>query len=224
MSTTQFLAKFFGVAIRGQTYLNLVYLALAFPLGLFYFILLVVGFALGFSLLIIWIGAFILAGMFAAWWTCAGFERQMAIWLLREDIPPMARRPPTGASVWEQVKAHLGNPVTWKSLLFLLAKFPLGIFTFVIMAVLIALTLSFLAAPVAFPFFPMQIVWWGDTITLIDTLWEAIACFFVGVVLLFPTLHILNGLAWVSGRFARLMLGSQTFVQPATQVLAEVAG
>ena len=46
MPASQFLAKFFGVAIRGQTYLNLIYLSLSFPLGLVYFIVLVVGFAL----------------------------------------------------------------------------------------------------------------------------------------------------------------------------------
>ena len=65
------LAKFFGVALRSQTYLNLVYLLLAFPLGVFYFTLLVTGISLGFGLLIVWIGGFILAGMFVAWWACA---------------------------------------------------------------------------------------------------------------------------------------------------------
>jgi hypothetical protein len=79
----------------------------------------------------------------------------------------------------------------------------------VVLVTLVALTLAFLAAPVVFPFFPMQIQLWGDTVYMVDTLWEAIAFFFVGVVLLFLTLHILNGLAWVSGRFARLMLGNQ---------------
>ncbi len=205
---SNFLAKFFGVAIQGQTYLNLLYLLLAFPLGIFYFVLLVTGFSLGLGLLILWIGAFILAGMFVAWWACAVFERQLAIWLLREEIPPMTRRSPTGQSAWEQVKAHLSNPVTWKSLLYLLAKFPLGIFTFVVLVTLLALAMVLIAAPAAYPFFPLQITFWGNAAWIADTLWESILAFFVGVALLFPTLHILNALAWVSGRFARLMLGN----------------
>jgi hypothetical protein len=40
-SFTNILVKFFGVAARSQTYLNLLYLFLAFPLGLAYFIFLV---------------------------------------------------------------------------------------------------------------------------------------------------------------------------------------
>jgi hypothetical protein len=62
------ITKFFGVAIWGQTYLNLLYLLLAFPLGLFYFVLLVTGFSLGFGLLILWVGVIILVGMLVAWW------------------------------------------------------------------------------------------------------------------------------------------------------------
>ncbi len=231
MTTNQFLAKFFGVAIRRQTYLNLVYLSLAFPLGLIYFIVLVVGFSLGFALLIIWIGAFILAAMFAIWWALAAFERFLAISLLREDIAPMAApmaapiaalpgswvaeapapspSPTPGRGVWEQVKAHLGNPVTWKSLAFLAAKFPLGLLSFIALVICLAVVLACLAAPVVYPFFPIEIQWWGNAVSAIDTLWEAIVMFFLGVVLLFLALHLLNGLAWISGRFARVMLGNR---------------
>ena len=42
-TTSTALGRYFGVIVRGQTYLNLVYLALAFPLGLFYFVFLVTG-------------------------------------------------------------------------------------------------------------------------------------------------------------------------------------
>jgi hypothetical protein len=42
--------RFFGVAVRPQTYLNLLYLALLFPLGLTYFVALTVGFAFSLAL------------------------------------------------------------------------------------------------------------------------------------------------------------------------------
>jgi hypothetical protein len=202
-----FLAKFFGVAIRGQTYLNLVYLLLAFPLGIFYFVLLVTGFSLGLGLLIVWVGAFILAGMFVVWWACAMFERWLAIGLLHEAIAPMSRGPAPRPGAWEQVKAHLANPVTWKSLLFLLAKFPLGTFSFILLVTLLGLVLALLAAPVIMPFFPLQVMLWGDLVWVADTLQESILAFFIGVALLFPSLHVLNALAWISGRFAYIMIG-----------------
>ena len=55
------LSRIFGVVIEGQTYLNILYLLLAFPLGLFYFIFFVVGFSLGLPLIILWVGFLILA-------------------------------------------------------------------------------------------------------------------------------------------------------------------
>ena len=54
------LARFFGVVARRESWLNLLYLALAFPLGLFYFIFLIVCLSVGISLVIIWVGIFIL--------------------------------------------------------------------------------------------------------------------------------------------------------------------
>ena len=54
--TTNSMKQFFGVAARGQTYLNIIYLLLSFPLGTAYFVFLVAGLLLGLNLLIIWVG------------------------------------------------------------------------------------------------------------------------------------------------------------------------
>ncbi len=200
------LAEFFKVAIRSQTYLNLVYLFLAFPLGLFYFIFLIIGFFLGFGLLIVWVGALILPMVFVAEWSWAGFERQLAIRLLHEDISPLKRNAPNGMKTWDWIKSNMANPATWKSPAYLLAKFPLGVLTFTVLVTLITITLTFLGAPVIYRFFPMEVEHFGISAILIDTPWKAILSVFIGVALLFPTLHIANGLAWISGRFAKVML------------------
>ena len=63
--------RFFTAPVEVRTYTNLFYLALAFPLGLFYFIFLLTGLALGFGLTIIWIGLPILAVVLAASWGMA---------------------------------------------------------------------------------------------------------------------------------------------------------
>ncbi len=119
--------RFFGVVVKEQSYLNLIYLLLAFPLGLFYFVFLVTGLSLGFGLLIIWIGIPILLLMLVAWWGLTAFERQLAILLLHVDISPMSLESAKGQGIWERLKAHLSNPITWKGLVYLFAKFPLGI-------------------------------------------------------------------------------------------------
>lgn len=94
-------ANFFGVAVRGQTYLNALYLLMSFPLGIFYFVFLVTGLALGFPLIIIWIGLLILAAVFAAWYGLLAFERHLAIrQLLRRSHPSGADGPhPTGRTL-----------------------------------------------------------------------------------------------------------------------------
>jgi len=53
MPQDQFLTKYFTIFAKPKMYLTLLCLFLAFPLGLAYFVLLVVGFSLGFSLLIV---------------------------------------------------------------------------------------------------------------------------------------------------------------------------
>jgi len=138
------------VVARGQTYLNIIYLLLAFPLGTAYFVFLVTGLLLGLSLLIIWIGIPILLFMIVAWWGLVVFERQLAIWLLHVDIPPISRDTASGQSVWIQLKAHLSNPLTWKGLVYLFARFPLGILSLIVAIPLIALAGGLVFAPLTY--------------------------------------------------------------------------
>jgi hypothetical protein len=205
MNTKNFFEKFFGVFINPQTYLNLIYLFLAFPLGLIYFILLVTGLSLGIPLIIIWVGLFILAGVFALSWILTAFERLMAISLLRVDIPPMTPPQQEGLSFLEKIKNYFSNPVTWKGMFFLAFKLPIGVITFTISVTLIALSVGLLAAPFVYPYAPINIGFWD-----IDTLAESVLVFLAGGIVAPVSLHILNGAADLCGHFAALMLGHTT--------------
>jgi hypothetical protein len=207
------LAQFFGVFLKGQTYLNMLYLFLAFPLGLFYFVFLTVGLSAGIPLVIVWVGLLILLAVFAAWYAMIAFERQMAIWLLREEIPPMTRQDLTGKSLWQKFTATLSNPVTWKGLVYLIAKFPLGLVSFVVLVTLISLTLGLVAAPFYYQYAAPNYNITVDGVRYIplwavDTLGEALLCSLLGVLIGLASLHAFNGLAWVSAKFARVMLGN----------------
>lgn len=198
----------FGVIGRGQTYLNFLYLFLAFPLGLIYFIFLTVGLSLGIGTIIIWIGLAILALVIAGWWLMAGFERVMAINMLKVDIPPMTTAKLEKANTTlDKLGAYLSNPVTWKGLAFLLIKFPLGTLSFVVLTTLTVTTVVLLSAPIVFPYFNPVVELWNTSI-VVDTMAEASVCFVIGLAMLFVSLHIFNGLAWVSGQFAKVMLGN----------------
>jgi Putative sensor len=207
-SNPNIFARFFGVAIHGQTYLNALYLLLAFPLGIFYFVFLVTGISLGVPLLIVWIGLVILLAVFLVWYGLVAFERQMAIWMLQEQIPPLTHRDLSGMSLWQKFTSTLGNPVTWKGLVYLLAKFPLGILSFTVLVSLVALSASLIGAPFYYHWVHAQINLGGTAVWVVSTLPEALVLCLVGIFVALISMHILNGLAWVSGRFARLMLGN----------------
>jgi hypothetical protein len=199
------MARFWGVIIRPQSYLNLAYLFLAFPLGLVYFIFFVTGLALGFPLIIIWVGLIILAVVFAAAWGLTLFERQMAIWLLQVKIGETGDPVDPNDDIWQRFKKYIANPVTWKGLLFLLLKFPLGVFSFSLGTTLVATSLALIFAPIALIFFPNAEVHFFNL--AVHPAIAAALGFVMGVLLVPISLHIMNGVAYVYGQIARLLLG-----------------
>src|SRR3954468_22489681 len=76
--------------IELRSYRNLLYLLLAFPLGLTYFLFLVVGLSLGLGLTIIWVGLPVLLLVLLGSRALSALERQLAIGLLGAEVPPMA--------------------------------------------------------------------------------------------------------------------------------------
>jgi hypothetical protein len=193
---------FFGVVIDPQSYINILYLLLAFPLGTFYFVFLVTGLSLGFGMIILIIGIPILLLVLGGSWALSSFERVVTVALLKEDIPSPSGQP-TATGLWPRVKAHLTNRVTWTGLLYLLLKFPVGIATFTVAVTLISLTLGLLFAP--------AYTWTSDPLTWgvweFDPFpWSWIATL-LGIPMIFISLHLMNGMALLSGRMARVLLG-----------------
>jgi hypothetical protein len=213
------LGRFFGVGFKLQTYLNLIYLTLALPLGVFYFALLLTGLTTGLSTAFILVGIVILALTLAMAWWLAEFERQQVIWLVRLPVGPMARQP-EAPGVWSWLKSYLGNSVTWTGLLFLGLKFPLGIIAFCLTTTLLALSVGLLAAPLTFWWLPLNIFAWR-----IDTLPEALLVFAAGLIVLPVSLHLLNFLATGLGQIARGLLGGAADrAQPAPTPAARASG
>lgn len=210
--------RFLRAPLELRSYTNLLFLSLAFPLGLAYFIFLSVGLSLGLGLTLIWIGFPILAVVFAASWGLTAMERQLAIHLLGAEVPPMApAEPPARRGFLHRVLDFLGNPVTWKGMGYLILKFPLGVITFTVTVFLLSLSAAFLIAPFAEPTGLLELDGW---MWRMDSPLAAVASAAVGVVLAFLSLQALNGLAWIWRRLASLMLGSDRFAAPAVAIPA----
>src|SRR5215831_12077193 len=134
----------FRVLWEKQTYLNLLYLLVSFPLGIFYFVVLLFGLTTSLSTTTTAIlGIAILLLVIFVWWRLARFERNLAMRWLHVEISPMAPSHKEGLSRSERFRAHLTNPVTWKSLAYLFLKFPLATIAFVVIVNLFVLTLGF---------------------------------------------------------------------------------
>ncbi len=212
MSTSR---RFFGVIAEPQSYISIFYLLLAFPLGIAYFVFFVTGISLGASLIIIWVGVPILALVLAGSWVMSEFERILAVSLLKEDIPRTIRGRSAATDdqnlssverlfigTWRRVKSHLTNRLTWTGLLYLFLKLPLGIASFVMVVVLVSVTAALVSAPFYY--------WVDDGIDLgtwqVDVVWEALILTIIGIPLVFISLHLMNGAAFIQGRLARVML------------------
>ena len=120
-------AEFFLAPFQWRTYANWLYLWLAFPLGLFYFVALTVGFSLSVGLLIIWIGVLTLLLTLLLVWTLGGLERGLATTLLGAEIPQRTLPSVGEVGILRWLGAMLRNPSLYKSIVFLGLKFPLGL-------------------------------------------------------------------------------------------------
>lgn len=218
VNRTHPLVEFFAVVVRPRTYGSLLYLWLAFPLGLVYFVGLTVGFSAGIPLTIVWVGLLVLFVTLAGAWFAEGFERQLAIRLLGAAVP--ARLPAAAAAAspidptlpvkrFATVRQIGGSSTLWKGLFFLFLKFPLGLAGWIISLVLLSVSLAFLATPIAMLFanggatIDIDFAVWQPT-TFVETLPIAL----LGAFGLLLTLHLQNAFGWVWARLAELLLGS----------------
>ncbi len=143
-------APIFHIALRRQTYLNMLYLIASLPLGLAYFVFLIVGLAVGVISSFVLVGVPILLGIGAAWWWLGRFERELALWWLGIEIPPIVGPDTASASLPRRVVEYVFSPVTWTILAYLLLRFPLGVLGFSLSVGAIALITWLAVLPIAF--------------------------------------------------------------------------
>jgi hypothetical protein len=205
------LLKLFNVFTYPQTYLNLVYLFLAFPLGLTYFIILITGISLGIGLLILWVGFLILVAVLALSWAFTIFERQLAINLLRIHIPQKPSTSVPGETVLHQLKRLATNSQTWKGMLYLFLKFPLGTITFTVAVTLLAVSFSLILAPVIYQFVPINFFY-----VQVNNFSLALLMMVIGIFALPLSLHALNYVAELWGKVSEIFLGERVEISTPT--------
>lgn len=200
-----------------------------FPLGICYFTLLTTGFLLGLPLVSIFVGIPFLVGLLVVVVELAAFERIIIRKLLVVDIRPAPAEETRG--LWSRTKELVTRLQTWTAVVYLLSEFAYGSIVFGVMGSLLATTVSFLLAPlyyesasvVAFGPIPrtdvtLQLLFGWDTLLVgltttfalgswqIETLSGALLVAALGFVLLLLLVQCINIIAWIWGRYARVML------------------
>jgi signal transduction histidine kinase len=216
------MGDYFAPIGRTITYGRLAYLFLGLPLGTAYFTFLVVALSVSGSLAIFIIGIPLLAASVLAWRALARIERGLTTHLLGVPVaePPNVLAIP--GSLFQRTKAVLTDSATWRSLAWLLLRFPLGIIGFVI-AVLAT-------APVAaLVIMPLALASAADAGADVD-LGSFGPAFWVmpviGVLLAPAAAHVVNGFGVMVGGIARSLLGPTAMQRTAalegrTRVLEE---
>ncbi|GAA2422883.1 sensor histidine kinase [Actinomadura vinacea] len=176
-------------------------------LGLGWFIFLVVGLTLSTALTIIWVGIPMLALMVVGWRFAAIVERTLARLAFGVPIPTPYRRLPEGLNPLKKLKVMAQDPATWKDLVYLFLRFPLGIFEFVVAVAVWSFTVTFLALPlIAMESGGVEIglgfvsIWAGNA-------FAALPGTAFGLVLLVMAMYVTRALAVGHMLVARLLLG-----------------
>jgi signal transduction histidine kinase len=196
-------SRFARAPLRPQTALNVLYLLAGFPLGLAYFIVLVVGISVGAALAVVIVGLGILLATLAATRGMAAIERGTARALLGVPIARPADR--RDQRPRQRIGRWLRDPVTWKSLVFVALKFPLGLATFAIVVGSGGIWLVFLFSPLIVLITPVTVFGW-----IVESPLQALPLTVAGVPAVLLSLNLYNGLAWLWALFARVMLGPST--------------
>lgn len=167
------------------------------PLGIAYFTWLVTGLSLGAGLAITIVGIPLLTLVLATVRPLQEGERVMANVLLGTDIPAGGLAP-RGEGLWGRFKAYWTDSRTWRGVGYLLARFPIGTFTFIVAVGVFAVAGFLIAAPVLAPIDPIELGIWEP-----DTVLEGLALVPAGLLVLVAAGWISEGMAEMSRALAR---------------------
>jgi signal transduction histidine kinase len=203
--------RFGPLRLAGEslTWRSAAYLLLHFPVGLAYFVGLVVLLAVSTGTVVIWVGVLGFALAMILWRAAAMLERRLMKLAFDVEIPDPYRPLPQGGNVFKKWKAMAVDPATWKDLVYLFAVFPLGIVEFV-------MSVGLWAASAALILMPLTINWQqsgfmyltiGDHQIWFDNTIATLPAVPIGIALAAVTLYVVRGVGYAHGAFARYLLG-----------------
>jgi hypothetical protein len=209
-----------GVLWNGRAYLAIAYVLAEFALGTFYFVFLVTVLSVGLSLVWTFVGLAVVVGGLVASRSLAALDCALAEAFTGKEMPrvPVLMRPDSG--FWRRLVAVLADADSWRSVVFLLFRFPLGVFGFSVVVGLVASSLWMIWQPliVAVGVHSDWIVWH------IDTVWKGALFVVPGLLLLPLSLWAAVGMAAFLAESGRWMVGRVGQTAMRRMVLCALSG
>lgn len=221
---------FVTAPLRPQTYRNLLYLLLAFPLGLLYVSVIPGGLGMGIGLAPVLVGLPILALLFGFTFVAAGLERRLAGFLLQR---PITSRPRVTGEGWRATLRDLAtDPKTYTPLVYLPLKLAVGTVALLVATTGLSTAVSMLFVPLYYDtpglyvglptdrpveLHPALYVGWNNLLVGFETAfsvgyWEietlpaALTVAGGGLLLCLVTVAVLNALARATGWLTAVLL------------------
>ncbi|RYZ73707.1 MAG: hypothetical protein EOP91_04525 [Lysobacteraceae bacterium] len=208
--------RFFGVLVDPRTYGALFYMLLSLATGIVYFTVVTTGVSLSLGLLVLIIGVPLLVLFLGLIRVLSLVEGRIVEVLLGERMPRRPLYTQRGKGWLERIKEMFTDARTWTAMLYFLLMLPLGIAYFTVAVTGLAVSLSFIAAPLA--------VWtgiaqvgsdangWlflgdaGNGITTNVQMWQLPLLLVAGFLLFFVVLHLAKGIGKLHGLLAKHLL------------------
>ena len=214
------LTAIFGPVIAVGTYVRALHLLVMFPLGIAYFVALVVALSVGGSLIWTFVGPVVLiATLYLSRW--AG---DAEAWSIRRVAHIELRRPPTAIdrnqSFRSQLWIRLIDRNTWTGLVYLFVQFPIGIAAFTVLVTLSGVAVAFAGAPIIVATSDATIGF-GGFIDNVDTVQESLKLIPIGLLAFLVEVHVVSIISALHATWARLMLASRGSVIPPLPALNE---
>ena len=185
-----------------------------FPLGLAYFVGLVVAVSVGGALILTIVGPV----LFIATFYLSRWAGDAEAWVVRRVAQIELRRPPTaielGQSFRSQLWTRLIDRNTWTGLIYLFVQFPIGLGMFISLVVVTAVAGAHIGAPIVMAVSDTKFDIFGLLASELNTWPEGFALVPIGLLIFLIEVHVVNTVSALHASWARLMLGSRAKTIP----------
>ena len=208
-----------GQRLPVRLLLSTLFLLSSLPLGLFWFVVLVVLLLAGLPLTTVWVGLPVLALAMLACFYGVRFERWRLATLLGVRLPSTFRLLHGGSAV-ASARARATDPALWRGLLYLVLLLPIGLVEFVVVLVL-AISAVLVSYPLWFWTFPegQGVMWTG--VFVADTLTKALLVMLVGLVLASAASVFILQASEAHASLCRRLLGKRETLDERVEALTE---